>query len=177
MTFRWYPLGRSALGLMAGGLLLQGCNNVSDQPVQASGSSLCLSDYQRCVNPIFDAVIQGRTGPVTCSAGGCHSQATGSGGAFKIFPNAQAGSTQMLANFFSAESFADLNDPPNSRLLQKPTAGRAASVGGHAGGDIFPSTSDACHVAIQNWISNRVDDPNAAACGTCVAPDISTCGY
>ena len=69
MTFRWYPLGRSALGLMAGGLLLQGCNNVSDQPVQASGSSLCLSDYQRCVNPIFDAVIQGRTGPVTCSAG------------------------------------------------------------------------------------------------------------
>ncbi len=159
-------------------LLAAGCGNtVNPQPVEASGSTLCVVDYEVCVNPIFDAAINGRTGVATCSAGGCHSQASGSGGAFKINPGAPTGSPEMMANYFSARSFANLDDPPGSRLLQKPTAGRSAAIGGHAGGDIFPGTSDACHAVIQNWISTRVDDANAAVCGSCVPVDTSTCGY
>jgi hypothetical protein len=159
-------------------VLLASCmQQATPAPVQGTGSTLCYVDYQKCINPIFDATLQGQTGPVTCSAGGCHSQATGSGGAFKIYPNAQNDSTEMQANFYSARAFANLDDPMNSKLLLKPDAtGRLFGVG-HAGGNIFPTDSDACHVAIQTWISNRVDDQNAASCGICTAPDLSTCGY
>ena len=83
----------------------------------------------------------------------------------------------MMANYFSARSFANLDDPPGSRLLQKPTAGRSAAIGGHAGGDVFPGTTDECHAVIQNWIATRVDNDNAAVCGSCVPVDPSTCGY
>lgn len=159
-------------------LALVACGNeIQPQPVAASGSTLCLADYQRCVNPILDTAINGRTGTATCSAGGCHSQNTGSGGAFKIYPGATADSPEIRANFFSARSFANLDDPPSSRLLQKPTAGRSASVGGHAGGDIFPNTSDPCHAAIQQWIRTRVDSETAPVCGSCVAVDLSRCGF
>ncbi len=149
------------------------CNQVTPQPVQTGGSTLCVSDFERCVNPVFDASIKSRTGPVTCSAAGCHAQASGSGGAFKIFPNPQPGSNESLANFFAARGFADLNNPSSSRLLQKPDADSVP----HAGGDIFPNSADACHVAILKWISNRVDNENAASCGSCTVPAISTCGY
>lgn len=154
-------------------LLLTGCNQVTTQEVQATGLTLCVSDFERCVSPIFDASINSRTGPVTCSAAGCHSQASGSGGAFKIFPNPQPGSSQSLANFFSARAFANLDNPTTSRLLQKPDADSVA----HAGGDIFPNSSDACHAAIVSWISKRVDDENAASCGSCTVPAIASCGY
>ncbi|TDU32015.1 hypothetical protein DFR24_1403 [Panacagrimonas perspica] len=164
--------------VLAAGLLLGGCDNtVNPQPVEASGSTLCVVDYEVCVNPIFDAALNGRTGVATCSSGGCHSQASGSGGAFKIHPGATTGSAEMMANYFSARSFANLDDPPGSRLLQKPTAGRSAAIGGHAGGDIFPGTTDECHAVIQNWIATRVDDANASVCGSCVPVDVSTCGY
>jgi hypothetical protein len=164
--------------LLAAAVLLPACGNqITPQPVTASGSALCYADYQTCINPILDASINGRTGAATCSAGGCHSQASGSGGAFKIFPGAQPDSAEMLANYFSAQSFANLDDPPSSRLLQKPTAGRSAAIGGHAGGDIFPGADDACHAAMLQWIANRVDDPAAAVCGACSAPAIASCGY
>jgi len=164
--------------VLAAGLLMAGCDNtVNPQPVEASGSTLCVVDYEVCVNPIFDAALNGRTGVATCSSGGCHSQASGSGGAFKIHPAAATGSPEMMANYFSARSFANLDDPPGSRLLQKPTAGRSAAIGGHAGGDIFPGTTDECHAVIQNWIATRVDDANASVCGSCVPVDVSTCGY
>ena len=168
------------------GSLIAGCMQSADNsPVQGTGTALCYVDYQKCINPIFDAAFQGQApdgsfGTKTCSAGGCHSEASGSGGAFKIFPNASADPTgqQMQANYFSARAFANLDDPADSKLLLKPSAsGRTAGVG-HAGGNIFPTDTDACHVAIQTWISNRVDDENDPnACGFCVAPDLSTCGY
>jgi predicted CxxxxCH...CXXCH cytochrome family protein len=170
------PLLTTLLAGGCGDTLLPG-SPVTPAPVQASGSSLCFPDYQKCVSPIFDATLQGESGVVTCSAAGCHSQATGSGGAFKIYPNAQADSAEMQSNFFSAQSFADLDDPADSKLLLKPSVmGRSQGVG-HAGGNIFPSPSDACYIAIKTWISNRVDDPNSPVCGMCVAPVLSSCGY
>lgn len=164
--------------LLLGLALLAGCENqITPQPLSATGSTLCLADYQRCVNPVFDAVISGRTGPATCSAGGCHSQTNGSGGAFKVYPGAAPDSAELRANFFSARAFANLDDPASSRLLQKPTAGRSAAIGGHAGGDIFPGTSDVCYLAVRQWIANRVDSETASTCGSCVPPELSACGY
>lgn len=171
-----------ALGIGAAALavavLAPGCGNtVDDQPVAASGDSLCLATYQQCINPIFNSVLQGRTGTVTCSAGGCHSAATGSGGSFKIIPGAAQNSSDMMSNYFSAESLTDLDDPIESLLLEKPTATLNTQIG-HAGGDVFPNTSDACFVAIQTWISTRVNSPTDAACASsCVPVDTSTCGY
>lgn len=169
---------RFLCGAVLAAPLLSGCgNNVGDQPVAASGDSLCLATYQQCINPIFNAVLQGRTGTVTCSAGGCHSAATGSGGSFKIIPGAADNSADMMSNYFSAESLTDLDDPIESLLLEKPTATLNTQIG-HAGGDIFPNTSDACFVEIQTWISNRVNSPTDAACASsCVPVDTSTCGY
>lgn len=159
-------------------LLVPACGNtVNPQPIDATGSTLCMVDFETCVNPILDAAIQGRTGPATCSAAGCHSQQSGSGGAFKIHPGAAPGSPEIRANFFSARSFANLDDPPSSRLLQKPTAGRSAAIGGHAGGDIFPGTSDACHAVIERWIATRVEADDASVCGSCAPVEVSTCGY
>lgn len=161
------------LVVLAASMGVGGCNQVTPEPVQSSGSTLCVSDFERCVTPVLDASINSRTGPATCSAAGCHSQASGSGGAFKIFPNPQPGSSQSLANFFAARGFANLDNPSASRLLTKPDADSVP----HAGGDIFPSTADACRAAIATWISNRVDNENAASCGACQVPAISTCGY
>jgi hypothetical protein len=158
--------------------MLAGCGpGVDNEPVQGTGTSLCYANFQTCVNPIFDAILQGQSGTVTCSAGGCHSIASGSGGSFKVYPNAAPNSAEMQANYYSAQSFANLDDPPESLLLLKPDAtGRAQGVG-HAGGNIFPTDTDACHLAIQAWISARVSDPNSSSCAACSVPPIYTCGY
>ena len=153
------------------------CNEVNNAPQAQSGQTLCVADFETCVNPILDASINGRLGAVTCSASGCHDQAAGSGGAFKIFANAQPASNEMLANFFAAKAFGNLDSPPQSKLLLEPLQGISSITGTHTGGDIFPDNSDACYQAIFDWISLRVDDQNGASCGFCTAAALASCGY
>ncbi len=168
-------LSLSALAAVAS---LAGCGgDVEPQPLAASGSTLCVSDFAACVNPIFDQVIDGRTGQVTCASSGCHDVSAGSGGAFKIFPGADAGSTEMMANFFAAKAFANLDNPPQSKLLLEPLQGVFSITGTHTGGDIFPSEADPCYAAIRDWVSVRVDDSSSTTCGFCSPPDLSACGY
>lgn len=157
--------------------LLAACDAVDNEPVAGSGQTLCLSDYEMCVNPIFDAVINSNTGQTTCSASGCHDLNVGSGGAFKINPLAAPASAEMLANFFSAKAFANLDNPGLSKLLLEPLQGSSSITGTHTGGDIFTTTADACYQAVHSWISNRVEDREAAVCGTCTVPDIAACGF
>ena len=108
-------------------LVLTGCDDdVSVEPVAASGSTLCVADYEACVNPVFDAVLTGKTGQTTCAGSGCHNVNSGSGGAFKVFPNAEPGSTEMLANFFAAKGFANLDEPANSKLILEPLQGESS---------------------------------------------------
>jgi hypothetical protein len=157
--------------------LVAACNEVDNVQQAQAAQTLCIADFEVCVNPIFDGTLNGRVGQVTCSASGCHNQAAGSGGAFKIFANAQPGSTEMLANFFAAKSFANLNDPAQSKLLLEPLQGVFSITGTHTGGDIFPDTADQCYQAIFNWISTRVDDRNSSGCGVCVAAALASCGF
>jgi len=159
-------------------LVLTGCDDdVSVEPVAASGSTLCVADFEACVNPVFDAVLMGKTGQTTCTGSGCHDVNTGSGGAFKVFPNAAPGSTEMMANFFAAKGFANLDEPVNSKLILEPLQGESSVAGTHTGGDIFPGTGDACYQTITQWISVRVDDSEGTSCGFCAPVDISACGY
>ena len=159
-------------------MTLVACDSVDvEEQDNASGQTLCVADYETCVNPILDATLNSSTGPTTCSASGCHDQGSGSGGAFKIFSGATPGSTEMLANFFAAKAFANLDDSTQSKLLLEPLQGISSITGTHTGGDIFPDTGGACYVAIQNWISTRVDDTDSSSCGFCTPPSLGTCGF
>jgi len=170
--------GRSRLLVAAFVLVTAGaCNEVQNEPQAQIAQSLCFADFEACVNPIFDATLNGRVGQVTCSASGCHNQAAGSGGAFKVFASAQPGSSEMLANFFAAKSFANLNDPAQSKLLLEPLQGVFSITGTHTGGDIFPDATDQCYQAIFTWISTRVDDRNSSSCGVCTAAALASCGF
>jgi hypothetical protein len=159
-------------------LPLAGCNDDVDvEPVAASGGTLCVTDFEQCVNPIFDAVIMGKTGQTTCSGSGCHEVGAGSGGAFKIFANAQPGSPEILSNFFAAKGFANLDEPDKSKILLEPLQGESSISGTHTGGDIFPTTGDACYQAVFQWASTRVSDTDSESCGICATIDTSVCGY
>ncbi len=169
---------RSLLIVTAAAFLVAACDDdVSQEEVAATGQTLCVADYEACVNPIFDAVVSGRTGQTTCSSSGCHDVNAGSGGAFKIFPGAEPGSPEIMANFFAAKAFANLDNPPLSKVVLEPMQGVSSITGTHTGGDIFPSPADSCASALLDWISIRVDDSAAATCGTCVPPELASCGY
>lgn len=159
-------------------VLLGACGgDVENTPVSATGGTLCLADFTQCVNPVFDAVINGRTGQTTCASSGCHDVGAGSGGAFKIFPGAEPGSVEMMGNFFSAKAFANLDNPDQSKLLLEPLQGVFSITGTHTGGDIFPGIDDDCYQAIRAWIAVRVEDEQAAGCGFCTPPELLECGY
>lgn len=169
---------RSLLIVTAAAFLVAACDDdVSQEEVAATGQTLCVADYEACVNPIFDAVVSGRTGQTTCSSSGCHDVNAGSGGAFKIFPGAEPGSPEIMANFFAAKAFANLDNPPLSKVVLEPMQGVSSITGTHTGGDIFPSPADSCASALLDWISIRVDDSAAATCGACVPPELASCGY
>ena len=169
--------GLSALLLVAGLLAaLVACDDVSVDPVPSTGSTLCLVDFETCIDPIFNATINGRNGATTCAASGCHDINAGSGGGFKVFPNS-SDPTRILSNFNAAQAFAFLNSPADSKLLLEPLNGISAISGTHAGGDIFPNTSDSCYQAILSWVGNRVENSDSSTCGGCSVPDFNQCGF
>lgn len=138
-------------------VVLSGCGVEVNQQSASTGQTLDCALFQTTVNPIFDAVIGGRT----CSASGCHTVLGSSGGAFKIYPNAALNSANMQANYLAAKGFANLGSPADSKLLLEPLAGAQSIVGSHAGGDIFPSTLDANYLTIFTWVANRIQGPSS----------------
>lgn len=176
--------GRAAvfLGLVS---MIAGCGAEVSGGAVSSGTTLCQNQFETCINPIFNRAFPDSSGVnVTCASGGCHEVGAGFGGSFKIYPNAGAGSTEMLANYLVSKAFANLVSAPDSKLLLEPLAGSSSITGSHTGGDIFPNNSDACYAAIRNWISNKVSDPaDPVRCLPCstVPADVdamlATCGY
>ncbi len=152
--------------------VLVACKEVVQSPLTESGQALCLSDYATCIDPILQGNIQG----ATCAASSCHATG-GNGGGFKLNVGAAPGSPEMLANYYSAKGFANLNDPDQSKLLLEPLQGSFGITGSHGGGTIFRSTTDPCFQTIRSWIANRVDDPASPGCGSCTpVADLSVCG-
>ena len=170
------------LGLVS---MIAGCGADVSSGAASSGTTLCQNQFETCISPIFNRAFQSSSGVnVTCASGGCHEVGAGFGGSFKIYPNASLGSSDMFANYLVSKAFANLVSAPDSKLLLEPLAGSSSITGSHTGGDIFPNNSDACYVAIRNWIANRVDDPaDPVRCLPCstVQADVdamlATCGY
>lgn len=146
--------------LMGLALLLTGCGSDIPSSTVTTGLTLDCQVFQTPatgVNAVFDRNIGGRT----CSASGCHSVNGGSGGAFKIFPNATPNTVEMQANYYAAIGFSNLGSPANSKLLLEPLAGPQSIVGSHTGGDIFADESDPNYQTIFSWIDTKIQGPSS----------------
>jgi hypothetical protein len=125
--------------------------------------------------PVLSGQIRRRGGAIiSCKDGNCHAPG-GNGGRFTL-------GADNSANFLVVKNFVSFTNPDDSLLLVEPTqddVSPSAVAAFHGGGEIFPSRSDACYVAVHNWINNQVLDQTSAACGLCtpIASTIASCGY
>ena len=121
--------------------LFQGCDNTSNEALPNSGVSLCINQYEQCIDPIFQNPTN--TGS-TCSQAGCHNLPGGSpAGGFGLNPGAGIGSPEMMVNFTSVEA-RTLN---NNLLLNKAATANGTS---HGGGQQL-RVGDLCYNAIAEW--------------------------
>jgi len=149
---------------------------VANPPGAAGQSTLSFAYFQRCINPVFleplPITLNGVPTTNSCSNAGCHADATGSGGAFRIIPGATPlvmpvpalgnlpavpGAapdairlSQMYRNFISAQGEVIINSPAQSLLVEKPLLINVQ----HGGGRVFSSASDP-HIALfEYWIGH-----------------------
>jgi hypothetical protein len=138
-----------------------------NNPVQQGGSYLSYAYFQRCVNPIFLALLQtqlnGVTSTNTCAGAGCHDTTTGAGGALRLIPSALTldvtnlantstviRASDMYKNFYSAQAATVIGSPSQSRLLNKPLVSGVL----HGGGLIFLDMTDPNAKTFAYWISH-----------------------
>jgi hypothetical protein len=162
-----------------------------NNPGIISGQHLSFAYFQRCINPIFNAQLQiqlnGTTSTNQCAGSGCHANATGTGGAFRLVPTATEidladpamtpdviRTTDMYKNFYSAQGEVVLGSSDQSRLLAKPLLLNVL----HGGGLIFPSQTDPNAVLIKYWISHPApagaDEFSTASYAMFTPPDPKT---
>jgi hypothetical protein len=139
--------------------------NISN-PAVVGGRALSFAYYQKCINPIFLAQLQVQIGSTTssnsCAGAGCHDSTTGTGGAFRVLPNAQQidlsdpantpaviRNSDMYKNFYSAQAAVVIGSTAQSRLLNKPLVRGVL----HGGGLIFANEDDPNARLIRYWIS------------------------
>ena len=112
-----------------------------------TGSTLCISYYKQCVNPIFTKTFTLANGS-TIQCIDCH--AGGPGKSFQINV-APATDPEWLGNFESAR--AQSLEDVNSRLLVRPLG-----VNHGIGPQVFAGTGDQDYQRILYWIKNPVPD-------------------
>jgi hypothetical protein len=156
----------AVLASCGGGSPLDNPAPVSNAPLGTSGQKLSYVYYQKCINPIFLARLSGSAqAGNTCAGAGCHDNATGTGGAFRVIPSAQAvdvsnpantpdaiRASDMYKNFYSAQGETVIGSPSESRLLNKPLLNGVL----HGGGQVIASSQDPSAQLIQYWISHPV---------------------
>ena len=135
-------------------------------PQGTGGQKLSFVYYQRCVHPVFLALLRVNQNGVistnTCAAAGCHDNATGTGGAFRLIGSAAPvdvsnpantpdviRTSDMFKNFYSSQGEVVFGAPLSSRLLTKPLLLNVL----HGGGLIFEGESDPNVRLIRFWIS------------------------
>jgi hypothetical protein len=196
---------RSTVAAAAAVLGLASCgggDNPLDNPTSLSNPPLtgnqriAFAYFQRCVFPVFLAQLpirlNGQTTINTCAASGCHDNANGTGGAFRVIGNAQPidltnpantadiiKASDMYKNFYSAQGEVVFGSPLASRILAKPMVNGVL----HGGGLVFESAQDPNARLLQYWINNPAPsgqdefstatfrmftpaDPNTGACNT-----------
>lgn len=184
-ALRWAGLCAAVLGL---GILGVGCGGgtVSNESA-TGGQKLSFAYFQRCINPIFLAQLPIPGSPSaatnTCAGSGCHDNANGTGGAFRVIPSATnvdlanpantpdvIRATDMYKNFYTAQGEVVLSSISASRLLTKP---RVQGVL-HGGGLIFDSDLDPNVRLLMYWMTHAApvgqdeftSDPGAGQCPT-----------
>jgi hypothetical protein len=176
-----------------GGGTLDNPPDVVNPPPQTTGQKLSFAYFQRCVQPVLNAqlrvVINGVSSINTCAAGGCHDNATGTGGALRLTAGATLQSlaqtpdalraTEMYRNFYSSMGETVIGAADSSRLLNKPLVRGVL----HGGGLIFDNPDDPSAKLFRYWISRPMPqgqdefstaaaalftpaDPNTGACNT-----------
>lgn len=182
-------------GCGGGGNPLSNPPQLSNPAVQGA-QKLSFAYFQRCINPIFLALLQinqnGVISTNTCAASGCHDNANGTGGAFRLIPSAQLvdvtnpantpdviRASDMYKNFYSAQGEVVFGSTTLSRLLAKPMVLNVL----HGGGLIFDDVQDLNVRRIQYWITRPAPsgqdefstatynmftpaDPNTGACNS-----------
>jgi hypothetical protein len=153
-------------------------------PANTGGQKLSFVYYQQCINPIVLAqlpALQGGGLTNSCAGAGCHDTVSGTGGALRVVPGAQAidlgdvGNTpavirlsDMYKNYYSAQGEVVVGAPTQSRLLAKPLL-----LVLHGGGQIFASATDTNAARIAYWINHPMpkgQDEFSTAAATMFTP-------
>lgn len=182
---RYLPQVAAALALAACG----GADNPPDvvNTPGGGGQNLSFVYFQRCVNPVLVAQLAlpaGGTG--SCAASGCHDNANGTGGAFRMQASATlvdvaavgpdaARLTEMYRNFFSAQGSSVIGAPSSSKMLTKPLVQGVL----HGGGQIFVDANTPEARLLAYWISRPMPQgqdefSNAAAASMFTPADPAT---
>jgi hypothetical protein len=177
-------LAAALLGACGGGGPLGNAETVANPP-GTSGQKLSFVYFQRCVNPVLNTplpvVINGQTSVNTCAAGGCHDNATGTGGALRLLGAAPAvdpslaadaiRASDMYKNFYSSLGESVVGSPNDSRMLNKPLVRGVL----HGGGLIFENADTLEAQRIRYWISHPMpqgqDEFSSAANGLFAGAD------
>jgi hypothetical protein len=168
----------SALAAVA---LLTHCGGGGDNPVgnpplisnpnETSGQKLSFIYFQNCINPIFVTPLQvninGVVSTNTCASSGCHDNASGTGGAFRVVGSAapvdlaNAANTpdvvrasDIYKNFVSSQGSTVIGSAAQSRLLNKPLVQGVL----HGGGLIFLNDQDPNVRLLRYWISRPMPE-------------------
>ncbi|HEY6513708.1 MAG TPA: hypothetical protein VI032_17140 [Burkholderiaceae bacterium] len=169
--------------------------NSLQNPALTGNQKLAFAYFQECVFPVFLLPLpirfaNGTTATNTCAASGCHDNANGTGGAFRVIPNAQPidltnpantadiiRASDMYKNFYSAQGEVVFGNPLGSRILAKPMVNGVL----HGGGLVFENAQDANARLIQYWINNPSPgnrdefDPSTFSMFTPANPNTGTC--
>ena len=150
------------LAACGGGGALDNPPDVANPPGE-QGQKLSYVYFQRCVNPVLKAqlrvVINGVATVNTCASAGCHDNATGTGGALRLFGNAAAvdpalgaatvRASDMYKNYYSSLGETVVGSPDQSRIMNKPLVRGVL----HGGGLIFEDVNTPEAKLIRYWIS------------------------
>lgn len=164
------------LAACGGGGALDNPPDVANPPGE-QGQKLSYVYFQRCVNPVLKAqlrvVINGVATVNTCASAGCHDNATGTGGALRLFGNAAVvdpalgaatvRASDMYKNYYSSLGETVVGSPDQSRIMNKPLVRGVL----HGGGLIFDDVNTPEAKLIRYWISRPMpvgqDEFSAAA--------------
>ncbi len=160
-------LGAALVALVAGcggGTPLGNPPDIQNTGGGTGGRSLSFAYFQRCINPIFLASLPiiGTSTTNTCAGAGCHDDANGAGGAFRVRPAAAPVSllstadviraSDMYKNYYSAQGEVTFNSVLLSRLITKPLVRGVL----HGGGQIFASDLDPNVQKLLYWMTNPI---------------------
>jgi predicted small lipoprotein YifL len=187
---------RGSLLLLSCAAVLAACGggNPLDNPPSVvntpggGGQNLSFVYFQYCVNPVLVrqlALPGGGSG--SCAGSGCHDNANGTGGAFRMDAGAadvdlaavsadEARQSAMYRNFFSAQGSSVIGGPTSSKMLTKPLVQGVL----HGGGQIFANADTPEARVLSFWISRPMPQgqdefSSAAASMFSAAPSSDTC--